>query len=478
MRLLRLITIFWFWDKRIDMKMTGWYNCCSIFPWTSQMTSTSQIKKAVTTSATTPQTRKGAGVAVLCMLVAIALAAWFFRSHQRGTGNGERGTGNGERGTGANRQTVEPSNRQTKQERGNREEGIGNGRVRTIRLRYAPRFLEPVAALQEAGEAEESWIPLSSGAAAPNQSARGKTREPSIFDQLRDHRSKPIPAEVRELAGEITKDCTNEASKARAIYDWLTANITYDTAEWKNIVSGATDYIHPHDPSSVLERGNTVCIGYAWLFDDLCASAGLESTYLIGDVRGYRGTPDDELVSSVRHAWSAVREDGEWKLLDATWGAKQEGEKEGDYKARADYYFDTPPNQFVFDHLPEDADWQLLETPVPTETAFSILPNLKPSFFTDGLKLGGDYTSVLGAKTDERYRLSFGKPEGTEVAFTLGPAANGEASKQIRSVTSASGKSVSAIIPPLPKGDHLLRVYSRNGDGPLTCGADFVIHAE
>ena len=374
------------------------------------------------------------------------------------------------------RQAVKPSNRQT--DEGNGERGTGNVASRTIRLQAVPSVLAPDLTSPVEDEAETSYSSLSGNASAPNQLAKGKTREPAIFNQLRDHRSKPIPAEVRELASEITKNCTNEASKARAIYDWLTANITYDTAEWRNIVSGANDYIHPHDPASVLERGNTVCIGYAWLFDDLCSSAGLESTYLIGDVRGYRGTPDDELVSSVRHAWSAVREDGEWKLLDATWGARQEGEKEGDYKARADYYFDTPPNQFVFDHLPEDADWQLLETPVPSETAFSILPNLKPAFFMDGLKLGGDYTSVLGAKTDERYRLAFGKPEGTDVVFTLGPASNGEASKQIRAMTSASGKSVSAIIPPLPKGDHILRVYSRTGDAPFTCGADFIISAE
>ncbi len=440
------------------------------------MKPTNAMKKSVTTSAA--KARKGAGITVLCVFVAIALAVCFFFSRQLGTGNDERGMGNGERGTGANRQTVKPSNRQTEEGTGNREEGTGNGRVQTIRLRYAPRFLEPVPASQETHEADEVWAPLANGAATPNQSARGKTREPSIFDQLRDHRSKPIPAEVRELAEEITRNCTNEASKARAIYDWLTSNITYDTAEWRNIVTGADDYIHPHDPASVLERGTTVCIGYAWLFDDLCTSAGLESTYLIGDVRGFRGTPDDELVSAVRHAWSAVREDGEWKLLDATWGAKQAGETEADYKARADYYFATPPNQFVFDHLPEDEDWQLLDNPVPSETAFSILPNLKPAFFMDGLKLGGDYTSVLGAKTDERYRLAFGKPKGTEVVFTLGPASNGEASKQIRSATSASGKSVAAIIPPLSKGDHLLRVYSRTDDGPFTCGADFVIHAE
>ncbi len=438
------------------------------------------MKKSVTTSAAAPKSRKGTGVIMLC-LTALAAAALFVASSE-GRGKREEGTGNGEEGRGnvplvaENRQTVKPPNRQTGE--GDGEWGTGNRAFRTIRLRYAPQIMAPASDFQDENGAEPAYAMLSGDSVASNQSAKGKSREPAIFDQLRNHRSKPIPAEVRELASEITKDCTNEASKARAIYDWLTANITYDTVEWRNIVSGANDYIHPHDPASVLERGNTVCIGYAWLFDDLCASAGLESTYLIGDVRGYRGTPDDELVSSVRHAWSAVREDGEWKLLDATWGARQEGENEGDYKARSDYYFDTPPNQFVFDHLPEDAEWQLLENPVPSETAFSILPNLKPAFFMDGLRLGGDYTSVLGAKTDERYRLAFGKPKGTDVVFTLGPASNGEASKQIRSMTTAGGKSVSAIIPPLPKGEHLLRVYSRTGDGPFTCGADFVIHAE
>ena len=436
------------------------------------------MKKTVTTSAAAPKSRKGMGVAEFFFVTVLSILGLLYISN-----DWTRGLGSG-----SNHSTVQPLDlptdggtenpRQTEEGRGKREQGTGNGTVRTIRLRDALQLLAPVLGTPGENEAEANYVSLSGNTVATNQSANGGSREPVIFDQLRNHRSKPIPAEVRELAGEITKDCTNEASKARAIYDWLTANITYDTAEWRNIVSGANDYIHPHDPASVLERGNTVCIGYAWLFDDLCTSAGLESTYLIGDVRGYRGTPDDELVSSVRHAWSAVREDGEWKLLDATWGARQEGEKEGDYKARAEYYFDTPPNQFVFDHLPEDADWQLLENPVPTETAFSILPNLKPAFFMDGLKLGGDYTSVLGAKTDERYRLSFGKPEGTEVAFTLGPASNGETSKQIRSVSSASGKSVSAVIPPLSKGDHLLRVYSRTGDGPFTCGADFLIHAE
>ena len=351
-------------------------------------------------------------------------------------------------------------------------------------LRPRAPILHALFNAQEASAAPDD-LPVGAPEPAPRPSATAdggedgasRAREPALFAQLRNHRDHPVPEQVRALAREITQACTNDASRARAIYDWITANIKYDTAEWRNIVSGADSYAHPHDPASVLERGTTVCIGYAWLFDDMCEAAGLESTFLIGDVRGYRGTPDEELVSNVRHAWSAVREDGEWKLLDATWGARQAGETDADYKARADYYFDTPPGQFIFDHLPEHASWQLLENPLPSKAAFDALPNLKPAFFTDGLRLGGDYTATLGAHTGARYRLPFAKPAGTQVAFTLGPADGSEA-RQIRGVASQSGEAVAAVIPPLAAGDHLLRVYSRTGTGPYTCAADFIIHVE
>ncbi len=352
--------------------------------------------------------------------------------------------------------------------------------VRRIRFFPTSRLFAQSSTVQ-ADEGDSALLP-SPDAPEPTRgvsSVRGRTREPAIFDKLRNHRSSPIPESVKALAAEITKNCTNNVSRARAIYDWLTAHITYDTAEWRNIVTGADSYIHSHDPASVLERGSTVCIGYAWLFDDLCTAAGLESTFLIGDVRGYRGTPDEELVSSVRHAWNAVRDDdGGWVLLDATWGARQDGETEADYLARADYYFATPPGQFVFDHLPEDDSWQLLEAPIPSESAFSVLPNLKPAFFMDGLKLGGDYASVLGAQAGQRHRLAFGKPAGTDVVFTLGPVSSADASEQIRSATSASGEAIAAILPALSRGQYLLRVYSRTGGGPYTCGADFVIQAQ
>ncbi len=304
------------------------------------------------------------------------------------------------------------------------------------------------------------------------------SREPAIFDLLRNSKGKPIPKEVRDLAEEVTKDATNAVSRTRAIYDWITSNIRYDAVEWENITGGAADYTHDHSPAAVLERGTTVCIGYAWLFDAMCESVGVEATYVIGDVRGYRGTSDDALVSAFRHAWNAVKtDDGNWELLDATWGAVQEGESPADAKPRADYYYATPASQFIYDHYPEESSWQLLEDPVPDEASFQNLPNLKPSFFQNGVQLGEPYTSALRARAGTDSALALSVPRGTRVAATLS-LADGSQTTRVRTFTGRDGKTA-VVVPAKGRGEYLLRIYSRKASSPAyECSADFAIRVE
>lgn len=304
-----------------------------------------------------------------------------------------------------------------------------------------------------------------------------KPAEPPLFAELRASRGQPIPPEVAALAQQITQGATNEAQRARALYDWITTNIRYDVEEWAHITGGGSSYMNAHDPLSVLARGTTVCAGYSWLFDAMARSVGLDSTFLIGSVRGYRGTPDDALVSAFKHAWNAVRIDGEWRLLDATWGARQTGESETDYLERQSYYFDTPPNQMIFDHLPESPEWQLLEEPIPSVGAFNYLPNLKPAFFQHGLQLGDVFTSTLVANASKGGVLPFFAPDGVDVAATLSPLDKGGAGTQIP--VAISGPRHDIVISRLPPGKHLLRIYSRQSDDQrFTCSADFVIRAE
>ena len=312
---------------------------------------------------------------------------------------------------------------------------------------------------------------------APPAAALAAREELPVFAALRASRGQPIPPEVAELAQQITQGATNEAMRARALYTWITEHIRYDVQEWAHITGGGSAYMNAHDPLSVIERGTTVCAGYAWLYDAMARSVGLDSTFLIGAVRGYRGTPDDTLVSAFKHAWNAVKVDGDWRLLDATWGARQTGESETDYLDRQAYYFDTPPNQMIFDHLPETSEWQLLADPLPDAATFNHLPNLKPTFFQHGLRLGDAFTSTVVADADRGGMLTVTAPGTVDVAATLAPLDGRAAAAPVPVQTSGTLREIA--IDRLAPGAHLLRIYSRlPGDERFACSADFVIRAE
>ena len=330
------------------------------------------------------------------------------------------------------------------------------------------------------GRREPAQVVAGGVTSAPPAAPQAPERDPAelpIFTALRASRGQPVPPEVAALAREITQGATNETARARALYDWITANIRYDVQEWAHITGGGTSYMNAHDPLSVLARGTTVCAGYAWLFDAMAQSVGLGCTFLIGAVRGYRGTPDDTLVSDFKHAWNAVLVDGDWRLLDATWGARQTGESETDYLDRQSYYFDTPPNQMIFDHLPETPEWQLLADPLPDAAAFNHLPNLKPTFFEHGLRLGDAFTSTVVADAARGGMLTVTAPETVDVAATLAPLDGRAAAAPVPVRTSGTLREIA--IDRLAPGAHLLRIYSRQpGDERFACSADFVIRAE
>ncbi len=295
-----------------------------------------------------------------------------------------------------------------------------------------------------------------------------------IFAALRASLGQPVPPEVAALAREITRNCKTNAERARALYDWTTAHITYDWKVWADIVAGAGTYTEPQDPLSVIRRGTAVCAGYAWLYDAFASSVGLSATFVIGDVRGYRGTADDELISKYKHAWNCVNIDGAWTLLDATWGAQQAGEAVDDYLPRRDYYFATPASQLIYDHLPESPAWQVLSDPV-ADNDFHTQPNLKPAFFTNDLKLGEPDGDTLHTTTDQLAGITLTAPEEMIIAATLSDTNGAAASSKL--TFRIDGDRRSLFIAPLPAGDYLLRLYVKcaTNASRFACCADFAV---
>lgn len=185
--------------------------------------------------------------------------------------------------------------------------------------------------------------------------------------------------EIEKLSAEIVASHQTERAKAQALYEWVAKNIRYDIDAYN-----ARDLPNPA-PLNVLATRSGVCEGYARLYVALAEAAGLESVMISGFSKGF--SPDVVArANEPDHAWCAVRFEGEWHLLDPTWGAGHISQS-GKFEANPTLdWFAVQPEQFVTSHLPEEERWQLL-SPARSSEEFWSHPSVSSLYFRYGLKV-------------------------------------------------------------------------------------------
>lgn len=159
--------------------------------------------------------------------------------------------------------------------------------------------------------------------------------------------------------------------RTKAIHDYVVLRLTYDEATFKRFLAHDTSNWPAQDAEHVFESRTGVCEGYARLMVALGKASGVSIAYIAGSVRNahYRVAEGDETTMKAAlegygHAWNAVMLDGKWQLIDATWDDPSGAAPSGSH-VRSTYLF-TPPELFVYDHLPDDPNWQLLPAPLST----------------------------------------------------------------------------------------------------------------
>ncbi|MCX6678067.1 MAG: hypothetical protein NTU95_09005 [Methanothrix sp.] len=264
-----------------------------------------------------------------------------------------------------------------------------------------------------------------------------------------------VEASVESLAAYLVEPAKNDREKARAIFRWITENIDYNVEVFFKGGSGAT---YSED---VLKSRKSVCYGYSDLFLSMAREAGLQAEMIRGYGKGYGYMPGTNFSGPSNHAWNGVMINGSWYLMDSTWGA---GYVSGDgrYVRRFDdHYFMAPPSQFIYDHFPEEARWQLLDEPVSKEE-FERLVYLEPEFFNLGLKLG-QRNGTIGA--DKQINVSIKAPADVLMMAEL-EHADGAAAGDGRTFCQREGERYDIYVQFPAAGSYILKAYARQKDGP------------
>jgi len=218
---------------------------------------------------------------------------------------------------------------------------------------------------------------------------------------------------VSTLAAYLTGPVTSEMLKARALFTWLAHHIRYDAAGFRAGTCG------PQSADAVLAQRMSVCAGYANLFLALAEASRLETVVVSGVGKGVGYGVGRTPPAQPNHAWNAVRIDGQWRLLDSTWGAGYLSPSGAFERAFNAHYFLTPPELFIYNHLPEDPRWQLLDSPVSMQTFLDTV-QVSPAFFRYGLGLTNSHARIVVPNT-----LTLGFQAPADVAMLARVQRNG-----------------------------------------------------
>jgi transglutaminase-like putative cysteine protease len=270
--------------------------------------------------------------------------------------------------------------------------------------------------------------------------------------------------------------------RVKALHDYVVLRLTYDQRALELIQSKDFARVPSQEAEAVFAARTGVCEGYARLMVALGKAAGVEIAYITGYIRDAqrRAEPADSeatmksALEGYSHAWNAVKLDGRWWLLDATWDdptGDRPAPESGTAEVDSTFLF-TPPRLFALNHLPEEEAWQLLEEPLSTGD-FVRQPMLSPRIGALGLALRepnrsqvtvhGDVAIVLdnprGALVSAVARLDGGK-RGEEARCTVTPAPEAIAAGAARSTRTT-------IACNLDEGEYEVRMFAAPARGSL-----------
>lgn len=180
----------------------------------------------------------------------------------------------------------------------------------------------------------------------------------------------------------VTKKFPDNLDKVRAIFDWITYNISFDckAAKSNNNDKSLSD--------EILKSRKATSVGYAALFQDMCSVVKIRCLTVDGYVKNnveQIGEKPDEF----NHTWAVVQlgqSPETWFYVDPTWGSGYTDDKMSVFtKAYNDAYFFADRQVFNLQHYPDNTSWQIGVGPKNLKD-FIGMPIVKTAAYDFGVK--------------------------------------------------------------------------------------------
>lgn len=188
------------------------------------------------------------------------------------------------------------------------------------------------------------------------------------------------------LAYKLTSNLDTEAEQFRALYFWVTHNISNNYGlflrnkhqrnrykndsiklkEWNNVFKKKLF-------KKLLKKKTTICTGYAYLVKELAELANLECVIVQG--YGRVSTTDINKLDLPNHSWNAIKLDNKWYLCDPTWASGIPNPETNTFKFKYnDGFFLAEPKLFAINHYPIENKWMLFTENRPNFKSFLNTP--------------------------------------------------------------------------------------------------------
>ena len=169
----------------------------------------------------------------------------------------------------------------------------------------------------------------------------------------------------------------SDIEAAYMVYKWEYENLQYDCY---NLNHNRTKICYRED--CTYSTGVGVCDGFSRLFVSFCNATNVEAYRVVGYTKVYDYVPG-VIPNNSDHAYNAIKINGNYYLLDVTWGI---GSCDGDdYVPKLrDSYFCTKPEIFIRGHFPVKEEFQLVYPHITLKEFFNML-EFEMEFYENGM---------------------------------------------------------------------------------------------